>query len=129
REVDVVDDEADRWVRRAVVLLELADAAQLKVTSPRAFSRQVQVRDAANHFLEVLLRRGFELFAIEHGDADREILDARLAKVGRDDDLLGTLGLRERGMRSRRRNDSERRAARGTQRPARISSTSETRFN
>src|SRR6185503_7803636 len=125
REVDVVDDEADRRVRRAFVLLELADAAQLKVTSPRAFSRQVQVRDAANHFLEVLLRRGFELVAIEHGDADGELVDARLAKVGRDDDLLGTLGLRERGMRRRRRKDGERSAARERKRHARISSTSE----
>ena len=71
REVDVVDDETDRRIRRAVVLLELADAAQLKVARARAFAGQVQVRDAADRFLEMLLRRGSELVAIEHADADR----------------------------------------------------------
>jgi hypothetical protein len=51
REVDVVDDEADRRVRRAVVLLELADAAQLEVARARAFAGEIQVRNFADRFL------------------------------------------------------------------------------
>ena len=107
REVDVVDDEADRRIRRAVVLLELADAAQLKVTRARALARKVQVGNAADRFFEVLLRRGTKLGTIEHADADRQIFDARFAKIGRDDDLFerhGLLGLSSRELRQRKRN-------------------------
>jgi hypothetical protein len=52
-----------------------------------------------------------------------------MAKVRGDDDFFETLRLRKGELRCRCRNGSERREARGTKRHARISSTSETRFN
>src|SRR5690606_23062354 len=44
REVDVVDQETDRRIRRALVLLELADAAQLKVPRSGPFAGPIEVR-------------------------------------------------------------------------------------
>ena len=103
REVDVVDDEAERGVRRAVVLLELADAAQLEVARARALAREVQVRHLADRLLEVLDCRRAELLAVEHADARRELGDLCVAELGRDDDLVGRRWLRHRPLRERRR--------------------------
>ena len=88
REVDVVDDEAHGRIRRAFVLLELADAAQLKVASSGTLTRPVQVRHLLHELFEVLHAAHVEIVLVEHADAHRQIRDALLPEVCRDDDLF-----------------------------------------
>ncbi len=52
-EVDLVHKETDRRIRRALVLLEFADAAQLVVARPRARARPGQRRQERQQFLQV----------------------------------------------------------------------------
>ena len=59
-QVDVVDQEADGGVRRALVLLQFAYAAHLEIARARRATRPVQVRDQAEHVLEVLQARGLQ---------------------------------------------------------------------
>src|SRR6185436_13693168 len=53
-EVDVVDEKADRWIRRPLVLLALADTADLEEARPRSAAGPVQIRHCGEHVLEVL---------------------------------------------------------------------------
>ena len=55
-EIDVVDQETDGWVGRALVLLQFADTADLQVPRTMAVARPVQVRHHVDQFLEVLHR-------------------------------------------------------------------------
>ena len=52
-EVDLVDEEADRRIRRALVLLEFADAAELEIARPRACAGPGKRRQLRQEFLEV----------------------------------------------------------------------------
>ena len=87
-EVDIIDDEADRRVRRALVLLELTHAANLEIASPVTVAGPAQVRHDVDEFLEVLHRRRLDECRIEDADAGRQLGDGALAKVRRDDDLV-----------------------------------------
>ena len=53
-EVDAVDEEAHRRIRRTLPLLELADAAQLEVARTRGARRPVEIGHEPEHVLEML---------------------------------------------------------------------------
>jgi len=84
-QVDVVDQESNRRIRRALVLLEFADATNLQVSRAIAITRIRQVRHKRDQFLEVLHARVANRRAVEHGDTCRHSLRAGLAKCGHDE--------------------------------------------
>ena len=96
-EIDIVDQEADRRIRRALVLLEFTDTANLKVTRTMAVSRPVQVRDHVDQFFEVLHRQLLDFIGIECRHTRGNLARRTLAEVRGDDDFLDGLGLRHSG--------------------------------
>jgi hypothetical protein len=75
-ERDVVEDEPDGGIRCALVLLQLADAANLEVTRPRRVAGPVEVRHQRQHVLEMLFAGRAQGVRAEHGRAAGE-LDVR----------------------------------------------------
>ncbi len=88
-EIDVVDNESDRGVRRSLVLLALTDTANLKIARTRGLTGPIQVRHEQHHILEMLHTRVCQRIGIEHGNAGRELRRCPLAPIGRDDDFFG----------------------------------------
>ena len=46
-EIDVVNQEAHRWIGSALILLQLADAANLEIARQRGIAGPIEVRDQA----------------------------------------------------------------------------------
>jgi hypothetical protein len=91
RQVDVVHDEPDRRVRRALVLLQLADAAQLEIARPRAVARIVHVGHQRDEFLDVLQCGRGDRLAVQHRQRCAEVQRLGVAECG-DHDLLEGAG-------------------------------------
>ena len=75
-EIDIVDQKAHRRIGRPLILLHLADAAQLEKSRPRRARRPVQIRDQAENVLEMLHPGRSQGIGIEDGDALRQFGDA-----------------------------------------------------
>ena len=67
-EVDVVDQEADGRVRRALVLFKFADSANLQIAGAMAIARPIDVRQGINQFFEMLYRLLLNRLLIENAD-------------------------------------------------------------
>ncbi len=93
-EIDVVDQETDGRIGRALVLLQFADAADLQVPCAMAVARPVQVRHHVDQFLEVLHRELPDLVGVEDRDARRHLARRPPAEVCRHDDFLDSLRVR-----------------------------------
>jgi hypothetical protein len=87
-EVDAVDEEAHRRVRRALPLRKIADAAQLEIAWPRGSGGPVEVRHEAEHVLEMVHARDFECLRSEHRRARRQIPQFAIAQFRGDHDLF-----------------------------------------
>src|SRR5208282_6630687 len=53
-EIDVIDQEAHRWIRSALILLQLADAANLEIARQRGIAGPIEVRYQRQYVLEIL---------------------------------------------------------------------------
>ena len=91
-EVNVIDQEADGWIRCALVLLKLANATHLEIAGTVAVTRPVQVWDRVDQLLEMLHGHALDFFAIEHSDAGRHVGCGALAKICEHNDLVDGVG-------------------------------------
>ena len=87
-EVDLVHQESDGRIRRALVLLELADAAQLEVARARARPGPGQRRNLRQQFLEMDDGGLAHVLGGEHGDAARTLGDRHGPQRGRHENGL-----------------------------------------
>ncbi len=74
-EIDVVNQKSNRRIGGALVLIQFANAAYLKVSRPIGIARPVQIRYQTDHILKVLLPGSLQGRGIEHRDAGRHHLD------------------------------------------------------
>ena len=87
-EVDVVQQETHRGVRRAFVLRAFADSAHLEITRPGRSAGPVQVGRKLHQLLEVLHRRAPDCLRVQHRNAGRQVQAAHLLQRGRDHHFL-----------------------------------------
>ncbi len=87
-EIYVIDQKADRGIRRALVLIQLADAANLEVTRAIGIARPIEVRHQTDHVLEMLLASGVQGCRVQHRDAGGNLLDGLITQQRRGDDDL-----------------------------------------
>jgi hypothetical protein len=84
-EVDVVDQEADRRIGGTLPLLALAHAANLKKARPRSCAGPMQIRNDAEHVLEMLAGDELQRALVQQCHA-RWRLEQRLLTQRRSDD-------------------------------------------
>ena len=101
--IDIVDQEADRWIRSSLVLFGLANAAQLEIAWPRGPRGPAQPGHQSEHVFEMLHACRLQRAAIKHRRALRQLLQRRAAQAGADHHLLERRAVRRRGGRPRRR--------------------------
>src|SRR5208282_6552349 len=73
REIDIVDEKTNRRVRRALVLLDLTDAAQLEKARSRCAGGPVQIRNQGENILEMLDAGSPQRLCVEHRHALRQL--------------------------------------------------------
>jgi hypothetical protein len=97
-EIDVVDEETDRRVGSALVLLQLADTSNLEVSRERGVAGPIEIGHERHDVLEILLARLAQCLRVEDSDASRKLLVRnRHERCGDDDFLkLGAGGRRRR---------------------------------
>ena len=88
REIDVVDQEADRGIGRPLVLVEFADATQLEIAWPGGARRPVEVRHERHHILEMLQPCVDDGPLRQDRDARRQHVGGRIAQARSDDQHL-----------------------------------------
>ncbi len=91
-EVDVVDQESDRRIGRALILLQFAYAANLKVPRPRGVARPVEIGNERQHILEMLPARIVECLVGENRRAARQLARRDRPQCGGDDDFVECIG-------------------------------------
>ena len=89
--IDVVDQETDGWIRRALVLLQLTDAANLEVPGTVAVARPAEIGHDVDEFFEVLHSRFFDNGRVDDADTRRQFTDRAAAKVRLDNNLVNRL--------------------------------------
>ena len=91
-EIDVVNQEADRRIGCALVLLQFANTANLQVPGSMPVPGPVQVRHHIDEFFEMLERVLLEFLRSQYRDARRQLTDRALTKIGRYNDFLQRIG-------------------------------------
>ena len=87
-EVDVIDQEAYRWIRRTFILLEFTNTADLKKPGAVSVSRPIDIGKGINQFFEMLNSRLLDHCTVKNRNTKRHLGDASLSKVCSDYDLF-----------------------------------------
>ncbi len=98
-EIHVIDEESDRRIGCALVLLELADAANLEEARPRGATGPVEVRHLRQHILEMLLAATDERVLVQYRDTCGYLLQGLVAQQSCAHDHFLNRALRLRGRR------------------------------
>ncbi len=90
-EIDIVDNEPNGWIWRALVLRKLADATNLEITRPVTVAGPVQVGHELGQLLEMLHGELIDRLLIEDRDYGRQFRGCPFAIVGRYDNFFDRL--------------------------------------
>ena len=96
-EIDVVDEETDRRVGSALILLQLADTADLEVSGERGVAGPIEIGHERHDVLEILLTCLAQRLGVEDGDAPGKLLVRNGHERCGDDDFLQLGGGGRRG--------------------------------
>jgi hypothetical protein len=87
-EIDIIDEKSDGRVGCPLVLLQFADAADLKVARPRRVAGPIEVRHQGQNVLQVLPARVVQCIGVQHRDASRQFGKGQRPESGRDRDFI-----------------------------------------